>query len=171
MARSPLPAAAAEVASPARRLWPENRRGFVAEFLGGPFHRDGHSFVRESLDERLSVAVHHPPGRGEPLLERRHRAGGRIGAPGDPDFSALALLVSLAAADVDDQSLARWLEIPAIGREWFLHNPTRPERILSGFCPECFHEEVTAHQILHLKAEWAAALVSRCFRHQLPLYR
>lgn len=62
-------------------------------------------------------------------------------------------------------------QFPAIGRDWFLHHPTRPERILSGFCPECFHEQVTAHQILHLKAEWAVVLVTRCFRHQLPLYR
>jgi hypothetical protein len=54
-------------------------------------------------------------------------------------------------------------QFPAIGREWFLHNPARPERILSGFCPECFHEQVAARQILHLKAEWAVALVTRCF--------
>src|SRR5690349_17635155 len=32
---------------------------------------------------------------------------------------------------------------------------SRPERILSGFCPECFHEQVDARQILHLKAEWS----------------
>ena len=62
-------------------------------------------------------------------------------------------------------------QFPAIGREWFLHNPTRTEQILSGFCPECFREQVTARKILHLKAEWAVALVTRCFRHQLPLYR
>jgi hypothetical protein len=62
-------------------------------------------------------------------------------------------------------------QFPAIGRDWFLHNPIRPERILSSFCPECFREQVTARQILHLKAEWAVALVTRCFRHQLPLYR
>ena len=62
-------------------------------------------------------------------------------------------------------------QFPAIGREWFLHDPTRPERILSGFCPECFHEQVAARQRLQLKAEWAVALVTRCFRHQLPLYR
>ena len=62
-------------------------------------------------------------------------------------------------------------QFPAIGREWFLHNPTQPERIFSGFCPECFHEQVATRQILHLKAEWAVALVTRCFRHQLPLYR
>jgi hypothetical protein len=62
-------------------------------------------------------------------------------------------------------------QFPAVGRDWFLHNHTRPERILSGFCPECFHEQVSARQILHLKAEWAVALVTRCFRHQLPLYR
>jgi hypothetical protein len=62
-------------------------------------------------------------------------------------------------------------QFPAIGREWFLHDPTRPERIFSAFCPECFHEQATGRRILHLKAEWAVALVTRCFRHQLPLYR
>lgn len=62
-------------------------------------------------------------------------------------------------------------QFPAIGREWFLHNPSRPERILSGFCPECFREQVAARRILHLKSEWAVALVTRCLRHQLPLYR
>lgn len=62
-------------------------------------------------------------------------------------------------------------QFPAIGREWFLHDPARRERIVSGFCPECFHEQAAARQILHLKAEWAVALVTRCFRHQLPLCR
>ena len=38
-------------------------------------------------------------------------------------------------------------QFPAIGREWFRHNPDRPEQILSGFCPECFHEQLTTRQI------------------------
>jgi hypothetical protein len=62
-------------------------------------------------------------------------------------------------------------QFPAIGREWFLHDSARPERILSGFCPQCFHEQVAARQMRHLKAEWAVVLVTRCLRHQLPLYR
>jgi hypothetical protein len=61
-------------------------------------------------------------------------------------------------------------QFPAIGREWFLHDPRRPERIVSGFCPECFYEQIARRRILHLKAEWAVALVTRCFEHQLPLY-
>ena len=60
-------------------------------------------------------------------------------------------------------------QFPAVGREWFLHSPKQPERIFSGFCPECFYEQVMARQILHLKAEWAVALVTRCFKHHLPL--
>ena len=62
-------------------------------------------------------------------------------------------------------------QFPAIGREWFLHNPSQPERILSGFCPECLAEQIAGRRTLHLKAEWALAFVTRCFRHQLPLYR
>lgn len=61
-------------------------------------------------------------------------------------------------------------QFPAAGREWFLHAPARPEEILSGFCPECLAEQVAARQMLHLKVEWSVALVTRCFRHELPLY-
>lgn len=62
-------------------------------------------------------------------------------------------------------------QFPAIDREWFLHDAAWPEKIVSGFCPECFSEQIAAGQTLHLKAEWAVALVTRCFVHQLPLYR
>ena len=60
---------------------------------------------------------------------------------------------------------------PAIGREWFLHDPLRLEGIVSAFCPECFHEQTATGRTGHLKAEWALAFVTRCFEHQLPLYR
>jgi TniQ protein len=62
-------------------------------------------------------------------------------------------------------------QFPAIGREWFLHDPARPEQIAPGFCPECFREQIAARKTLHVKAAWAAALATRCFAHQLPLYR
>ncbi len=62
-------------------------------------------------------------------------------------------------------------QFPALGREWFLHDPAAPERIFSGFCPECFAEQIARGGVLHLKAEWALALVTRCLRHRLPLYR
>jgi hypothetical protein len=58
---------------------------------------------------------------------------------------------------------------PAVGCEWFLHHPARPEHIVSGFCPDCFREQIARGQTLHLKAQWSAALVTRCFEHQLPL--
>jgi hypothetical protein len=54
-------------------------------------------------------------------------------------------------------------QFPAVGREWFLHDADRPEKIICGFCPECFSEQVAAGQTFHLKAEWAVALVTRCF--------
>ena len=47
-------------------------------------------------------------------------------------------------------------QFPAIGREWFLHDPARPERIVFGFCPECFYEQIARRRFLHLKAEWAS---------------
>lgn len=59
---------------------------------------------------------------------------------------------------------------PAVGREWFLHDPAGPEQIVSGFCPECFREQIAGGRLLHLKAEWSSVLVTRCFEHQLPLY-
>lgn len=62
-------------------------------------------------------------------------------------------------------------QFPAIGREWFLHDPAQPQQVAAAFCPECFHEQIAARQRLHLKAEWTVALVTRCFRHQLPLCR
>ena len=62
-------------------------------------------------------------------------------------------------------------QFPAIGREWFLHDPAHPEQIATAFCPECFAEQIAGRRILHLHAEWTLALVTRCFRHQLPLYR
>jgi hypothetical protein len=62
-------------------------------------------------------------------------------------------------------------QFPAIGREWFLHDPAHPEAIAAAFCPECFDEQIAGRRILHLKAEWTLALVTRCFRHQLPLCR
>jgi hypothetical protein len=62
-------------------------------------------------------------------------------------------------------------QFPAIGREWFLRDPRSPEPIAAAFCPECFAEQIAGRRILHLKAAWTLALVTRCFRHQLPLCR
>jgi hypothetical protein len=42
-------------------------------------------------------------------------------------------------------------QFPACDRAWFLHHPARPDRILSGFCPECFHEQVAGRRTLHLR--------------------
>ena len=62
-------------------------------------------------------------------------------------------------------------QFPAIGREWFL--PIRPVRNRSPLAsvPNVFSSRSPADRLLHLKAEWALALVTRCFEHQLPLYR
>jgi hypothetical protein len=60
---------------------------------------------------------------------------------------------------------------PAVGREWFLHDPRWPDAIHCGFCSDCFAEQLRTQKPLHLKAEWAVACVTRCLQHGLPLFR
>src|SRR5579884_2738272 len=60
---------------------------------------------------------------------------------------------------------------PASNREWFLHSPYTPDTIRCHFCPECLAEQVENRLPPHLKVEWALATTTRCFKHQLPLYR
>lgn len=101
---------------------------------------------------------------------------------GDPDHAAVFDYAAPRAWRVAMAALTRiperWVwaldlqqQFPAISREWFLDDPAQPEAIAAAFCPECFAEQIAGRRALHLRAEWTLALVTRCFRHQLPLYR
>jgi hypothetical protein len=60
---------------------------------------------------------------------------------------------------------------PAADSDSFVHEHTAPYALGASFCPECFQEQIAMEKPLHIKAEWALATTTRCFRHHLPLYQ
>jgi hypothetical protein len=73
---------------------------------------------------------------------------------------------------------ARWVwvldlqqHLPFARADDFLRQHGRPEIIEFGYCPECFADQLSNRKLLHVKAAWALATTTRCFEHELPLFR
>ena len=114
---------AADVASPARRLWPAYRSGSRPAALGRPLHDPGDVLVRQPGGPDAAEAIDGPedrPAVGVELLqpgrERADGAGRRVLAPGDADLPPLALLIGLAAPDGDDRALTGQLDVALVER-------------------------------------------------------
>jgi hypothetical protein len=103
-----------------------------------------------------------------------NRLGGEEGSA-VPDFrppGQWRLAVAALARVPETQVRVLGLEqhFPAADSDSFLHGHANLSGLRASFCPGCFEEQIATKKPLHMKAEWALATTTRCFRHYLPLY-